>query len=125
MAGVYFPTNRAIRPDLRPWTAALLDALGEEGEWMFYQDALDLAMPLVPEEQAFEVAEKYRSYYYSKQGLPLPERKYGEREDTIKTGRKAVVSKAIQDLRRSGRIQVLSEPSDLKRQRILQIRRFF
>lgn len=96
----------------QPWTDALLKVL-DDGEWHDYQDVLREVCPSVPAEKAFQKAEYYRHYHYLKQGKEPPQhddgspkRRYGDQTNTIKTGQKFIISRAIQNLCRRGVVEV-------------------
>lgn len=106
------------------WTEELLGVLAG-GVWRTYEEVLDETMSSVPEELALRVAERYRSYHYKRSGRDVSTRKYGEVSDSIKTGRKTIISRAIQDMKRSGRVELEYHESELKRKRIKRLRRMF
>lgn len=88
-----------------PWTKRLLDALSD-GEWHDYREMVREASQEVPEELAEERANYYRNYHYKRIGLSPADRRYGGREETIKTGQRFVVSKIIQALAKSQVVQI-------------------
>lgn len=112
-------------PKLRsehPWTVAVLDHLAD-GEWHDYIETVLVACEHVPEEQAFEKAEYYRQYHYSKSGRDIPERRYGDRGDSVKTGQRFIVSKCLQSLVSRGIVHVAYDENDnRKRKRPVAVR---
>ncbi len=111
------------RADAHPWTLRLLEKI-KDGEWYDYRDVLIEVSELVPPGMAWRKAEYYREYHYRSRGKEPSDRKYGDRNDTIKTGQRLIVGKSITDLRRRGRIEVeYDEASNSKRKTPKRIRR--
>jgi hypothetical protein len=77
----------------------------------------------VPEKMAYDKAEYYREYHYRRRGLEPAPRRYGDREDTVRTGRRFIVSKAVNLLVKNGRVEVMYENSERSRKRPHKIRK--
>lgn len=112
-------------PKLRtehPWTQAILSLL-DDGEWHDYRETVRVASACVPEEQAFAKAEYYRQYHYTRRGAMVADRRYGDREDTVKTGQRFIVSKSLQSLAKRGKIELSYDEADTRtRKRPVSVR---
>lgn len=107
--------------DDRPWTQKLLDQLSD-GEWHDYKTLIKEVSLVVPEDLALEKAEYYRSRHYLKAGNPVAERTHGDVTNTIKTGQRLVLSRAIQSLSRRNRVEVEYSNENPKRRKPERIR---
>lgn len=103
------------------WTLRVIEAISD-GEWHAYEDVVKEAMAEVPEQPAFDKAEWYREYHYRKKGKEPAARRYGDREDTIRTGQRFIVSRSIQSLRRRRLVEVQYEDKGGVRKRPTAIR---
>lgn len=99
-----------------PWSKRLVEVL-RDGEWHDYGDVVKEASQEVPDELAYNKAEYYREYHYRRRGLEPASRRYGDKDDTIRTGQRFIVSKAIQQLKRRGEVEVLYEQDSSGRTR--------
>lgn len=99
-------TNKpALKSNTHPWTTKIIEIL-QDNEWHPYDEILDLTSPMVPPGMAWRQAEESRLRHYQKRGTPPGERTRGGRNDTIKSGQRYYINRAVKSLRHTGRIEV-------------------
>lgn len=103
-----------------PWRIRILELLAN-GDWWEYGLLIREVSPMVPAGMAWRQAETSRARHYIDRGLAVPERTRGSKSDTIITGQRFYIGKAINQLKREGKIEV-EYTNNPKRQRPLRIR---
>lgn len=104
-----------------PWVAALLEIL-EDGEWHFYQEAIDKAGQVIPANLGWEKGEYYRSYHYTRSGKPVQPRKMGTSVETINSGRRIIMSNLVRLLAKRRILEIKYEDPKAKRKSPVKIK---
>lgn len=103
------------------WIHEVLRCLRDD-EWHDYEEILDKAGEMVPAGVAIQKAEWYRSYHHKRERKETPDRRDSQ-EAAIRTGRRLVVSKSIQQMKKAGRVELEYElGSGSKRRKPVKIR---
>lgn len=85
------------------WHRKLLDILSD-GEWHDYEQLIQECAPMVPPGLAWRKAEQNRLKYYEREKREAEPRHYGDRTNTILTGQRAVIQRALVNIRKQRRM---------------------
>lgn len=106
------PKHKLTSASSAPWTVAVTELLSD-GLWHDYKTVVSEVAPIVPPGPAWRYAEKRRLDEYKKRGTEPGDRKFGDKNSTIRSGQKYYVRNSIGKLKVRNIVEIEYDPNPL------------